>query len=316
MNDRETILKTVHDQYAAVARSGLSNDSAAVRGVAAAFGYSDDELASLPPEANMGLSCGNPLAIASLKSGEVVVDLGCGGGLDVLLAARQVGPTGKAIGIDMTADMLERARAGAAKVGASNVEFHQAEIDNLPLADNSVDCIVSNCVINLVPDKDKVFREMLRVLKPGGRVAISDIALHQPLPEEIRPSIEAYVGCIAGALLIDDYRQRLAQAGFEHVTVTDTGADLNAYTQIDGGGGCCGTIDSPAAEPAVSCCGTGQGASESLHTQLSDVLSKFDANRYAASVRVHAVKQPATTREAELPLAPSCCGSGCCAAPE
>ena len=233
-----SITETVRDKYAAVARSGLSNDSAAVQSVAAAFGYSADELASLPSEANMGLSCGNPVAMAALRPGEVVVDLGCGGGLDVLLAAKLVGPAGKAIGIDMTPEMIDRARAGAAKVGATNVEFHQAQIDQLPLPDQSVDCILSNCVINLAPDKPKVFREMLRVLKPGGRISISDIALRQPLPPEIASSLQAYVGCIAGAMLISEYERLLQEAGFNAVVVSETGADLNVYAQA-GSAGCC-----------------------------------------------------------------------------
>ncbi|MGE4003090.1 MAG: arsenite methyltransferase [Planctomycetaceae bacterium] len=315
MQDHDTIVKTVRDQYAAVARSGLSNDSKAVRSVAAAFGYSEEELTALPAEANMGLSCGNPVALASLKPGELVVDLGCGGGMDVLLASRQVGPAGKAIGIDMTADMLERARTGAVKVGATNVEFHQAQIDSLPLPDASVDCIISNCVINLAPDKDAVFREMLRVLKPGGRVAISDIALKQPLPEKVRSNIEAYVGCVAGAILIDEYQRRLQEAGFESVVVTDSGADLNAYAQAGQGSGCCGSSIKPRPEPkpvTVGCCGSGVGstlhqgdaltvlsggctstphAAAGLHDQLADIFSRFDANAYAASVRVHAVKE-------------------------
>ncbi len=299
MNDSNaSVIKTVHDQYAAVARSGLSNDSSAVRTVASAFGYSDVELESLPAEANMGLSCGNPVALASLRPGEVVVDLGCGGGLDVLLASRQVGPEGKAIGIDMTADMLQRARAGAAKAGVTNVEFHQAQIDALPLDDNSVDCIISNCVINLVPDKPQVFREMLRVLKPGGRLAISDIALKQPLPVDIQASVEAYVGCIAGAIEIDQYQQMLREAGFEAVVISDTGADLNAYaTSGLASIGCCVT---PAEQPAGSlpvagagCCGGGDATSPLIHDQLAELLAKFDANAYAASVRVHAVKAAA-----------------------
>jgi arsenite methyltransferase len=200
--DKQAILNSVQDQYGSVARSTLSNESKAVRSVAQAFGYSEEELASLPPQANMGLSCGNPVALAGLREGEVVVDLGCGGGLDVLLAAKRVGPTGKAIGIDMTPDMIERAKAGAAQTGATNVEFHMAQIDQLPLPDASLDCIISNCVINLVPDKSQAFREILRVLKPGGRMVVSDIALKQPLPAEVLQDVQAYVGCISGAIQI------------------------------------------------------------------------------------------------------------------
>lgn len=285
-----SITETVRDKYAAVARSGLSNDSSAVQAVAAAFGYSADELASLPSEANMGLSCGNPVAMAALRPGEVVVDLGCGGGLDVLLAAKLVGPDGKSIGIDMTPEMLERARAGAGKVGATNVEFHQAQIDELPLSDQSVDCILSNCVINLAPDKPKVFREMLRVLKPGGRISISDIALRQPLPTEIANSLQAYVGCIAGAMLVSEYERLLQEAGFNPVVVSETGADLNVYAQAGSAGsaGCCSS------EPAVSCCNASNNVAAasskevSVHDGLAQVLRDFDANAYAASVRVYA----------------------------
>ena len=224
----EHILESVRTKYGAVAESTLSNNDAGVQAVAEAFGYSAEELTSIPAEANMGLSCGNPTATAHLRPGEVVVDLGSGGGLDVFLSSVQVGPTGRVIGIDMTPSMIERARANAEKGGYSNVEFHLAEIDHLPLPDASVDCVLSNCVINLAADKPAVFREIARVLKPGGRLAVSDIALKAELPEAIARSVAAYVGCIGGAIRIDDYRSGLLAAGFEHVEIVDSSADLNA----------------------------------------------------------------------------------------
>src|SRR4051812_25471031 len=233
----DTITDEVRSRYGSVAASSLTDASAGVRAVAEAFGYAGEELASVPAEANMGLSCGNPTAFATLRPGETVVDLGCGGGLDVFLAAQKVGPAGRAIGIDMTAEMLERARRNARNGPEgkpyANVEFHQATIDNLPLADATADCVISNCVINLTPDKQAVFREIARVLKPGGRLAVSDIALKKPLPAEIGNDLLAYVGCIAGAILIDDYRRGLLDAGFSHVEIVDTGSDLNVYGKID-----------------------------------------------------------------------------------
>lgn len=207
----KSIEQAVREKYRAVAASPLSTEHAGVRSVAEAFGYSAEELSSIPAEANMGLSCGNPTATADLRPGEVAVDLGSGGGLDVFLAARKVGPTGRAIGIDMTPEMLERARANAKRQGLQNVEFHEATIDKLPLPDASVDCVISNCVINLAPDKQAVLREIARVLKPGGRVAVSDIALKKPLPPELGNDLLAYAGCIAGAILIEDYVSTIRQ---------------------------------------------------------------------------------------------------------
>src|SRR6516162_2196505 len=240
-------IEQVRTQYGAVAASALSGDQDGVRAIARAFGYSPEELAAIPAGANVGLSCGNPTAFANLRPGETVVDLGCGGGIDVLLAALKVGPTGRAVGIDMTPEMIERARANARQPVEgrvlSNVEFHLASIDRLPLADDSVDCLVSNCVINLAPDKAAVFREMRRVLRPGGRVAVSDIALKKPLPPELARDVEAYIGCVAGALLLDDYRRGLLDAGFETVEIIDSGKDLNAYAQVENQAACC----SPAA---------------------------------------------------------------------
>lgn len=314
---QQAMLNAVQEQYGAVARSSLSNDTAAVRSVAQAFGYSEGDLASLPPQANMGLSCGNPTALAGLRPGEVVVDLGCGGGLDVLLAAKQVEPTGRAIGIDMTPDMIERAQAGADQVGATNVEFHLAQIDALPLPDASVDCVISNCVINLVPNKAKAFREILRVLKPGGRVVISDIALQQPLPSEVAADVQAYVGCIAGAIQIAHYERMLREAGFDAVVITDTGANLNAYAQASSGGCCSST-------PSDGCAATDSDKEATpLHDGLAQVLRHFDANAYAASVRVHALKpvasssiiqneQERTMKVIQVYDKPLCCSSGVC----
>jgi arsenite methyltransferase len=278
-----SIEQVVKDKYGAVATSGLSTDHAGVKAVAEAFGYSSDELASIPAEANMGLSCGNPTAFASLKPGEVVVDLGSGGGLDVFLAAAKVGPAGKAIGIDMTPDMLTLARANAAKAGLANVDFHEATIDNLPLDNNSVDCVISNCVINLAPDKSAVFHEIARVLKPGGRLAVSDIALKQPLPAELGNDLMAYVGCIAGAILIEDYVTGLKSAGFSNVQVIDSRSDLNAYAQVENQSGCCSPVMGDGL-PVVSCC------TPTLHENLASLLTKYNVNDYAASVKVYAVK--------------------------
>ncbi len=294
----DTLLDSVKTKYGAVAESTLSSDHAGVKAVAEAFGYTADELTSIPAEANMGLSCGNPTATAHLRPGEVVVDLGSGGGLDVFLAAQKVGPAGRAIGIDMTPAMIERARANAASAGYTNVEFHLAGIDRLPLADASADCVISNCVLNLAPDKPAVFREIFRVLKPGGRLAVSDIALKSDLPEPIAKSLAAYVGCIAGAIRIDDYRTELRNAGFESVEIVDSGADLNAYAKVEGQSGCC----SPGmnGNDRQSCCSP--AASQTLHQDLTALLSSYDVNSAAASVKVYALK-PATK---------TCCGPECC----
>jgi len=302
----ESIINAVRSNYGAVAQSGLSSDQDGVRAVAEAFGYTVEELASIPAEANMGLSCGNPTAIANLREGETVVDLGSGGGLDVFLASAKVGPKGRTIGIDMTSEMIELARRNAAKqleTGAiDNVEFHLATIDELPLEDSSVDCVISNCVINLAPDKKAVFHEIARVLKPGGRVAVSDIAIKQPLPAEIGSDIMAYVGCIAGAISIEEYRRGLTEAGFAEVLVVDSKADLNAYAQVENQSACCSPAvpdqmnDSSKNLPiatATTCCAPAQAvdqAGSNLHDTLKDLMDRYNVNDYAASVRVFAVK--------------------------
>jgi arsenite methyltransferase len=270
-----SIEQVVQEKYGAVANRGLSSDHRGVKAIAEAFGYSAEQLASIPAEANMGLSCGNPTAFASLREGETVVDLGSGGGLDVFLAAAKVGPSGKAIGIDMTPEMLALARANADKAGLKNVEFHESTIDKLPLADASVDCVISNCVINLAPNKPAVFREIARVLKPGGRLAVSDIALKRPLPREIGENLLAYVGCIAGAIPMEDYRAALLAGGFAHVEMIDTGADLSVYGKV---------------EKQSGCCSAGASSSTDLHDQLVDLMKRYNINDYAASVKVYAIK--------------------------
>lgn len=280
-----SIEAAVKTKYGQVATSGLSTEHDGVKAIAEAFGYSAEELASIPSEANMGLSCGNPTAFASIREGETVVDLGSGGGLDVFLAAKKVGPTGKAIGIDMTPEMLVLARNNAVKGNHQNVEFYQATIDKLPLPDSSVDCVISNCVINLAPDKSTVFREIARVLKPGGRLAVSDIALKAELPAEIGDDLMAYVGCIAGAIHIEDYERGLKAAGFSHVRVIDSEADLNAYAKVEAQAGCCSpAMGSSEGLPVVSCC------SSDVHGSLTELLKRYDVNDFAASVKVYAVK--------------------------
>jgi arsenite methyltransferase len=299
----DQLLESVKARYGAVAESSLSSEHTGVRAVAEAFGYSAEELTSIPAEANMGLSCGNPTATAHLKLGEVVVDLGSGGGLDVFLAAKKVGSTGKAIGIDMTPAMIERARANAQTGGYTNVEFYQSTIDSLPLQDASVDCVISNCVLNLAPDKPAVFREIFRVLKPGGRLAVSDIALKADLPAAVATSMAAYVGCIAGAIRIEDYKKGLLDAGFKYVEVVDSGKDLNAYAKVENQSGCCSPAmdaDSPFKIAENSCC---VPTPPSVHDDLSKLLSEYDVNAAAASVKVYALK----------PEAKSCCGPSCCA---
>jgi hypothetical protein len=194
----------------------------------------------------------------------------------------------------MTADMIQRARQNAARQRLDNVEFHLATIDLLPLADASVDCIISNCVINLAPDKLAVFQEMFRVLKPGGRVAVSDIALKRPLPEGISQSLLAYIGCISGAIGIEEYERGLRSAGFETVQIVDTQKDLNAYAQVENQVGCCSPAPvSPGELPLAVTCGTpdgDNGRSSEIHQSLADLIRRYNINDYAASVQVYALK--------------------------
>jgi arsenite methyltransferase len=228
--EKKNIKKVVRESYAKIATQGDSccapvdsccgsPDSAG--DISKNIGYTEKELKSVPEGSNLGLGCGNPVALASLKEGETVLDLGAGAGFDCFLAAKKVGQKGKVIGVDMTPEMVEKARENMEKGGYENVEFRLGEIENLPVADNSVDTIISNCVINLAPDKRKVFKEAFRVIKPGGRLMISDIVLLEDLPEKIKNSIEAYVGCVSGAILKDEYIKAVKEAGFQDVEVID-----------------------------------------------------------------------------------------------
>jgi arsenite methyltransferase len=228
---QEEIKKTVRDRYGNIAAQGGSccvpstpkasccGDQNLVENISMSIGYSAKDLQSVPEGANLGLGCGNPVALASLKEGETVIDLGSGGGFDCFLAARQVGKSGRVIGVDMTPEMLDKARENARKGDYSNVEFRLGEIENLPAADNVADIIISNCVINLSPDKGRVFQESFRVLKPGGRLMVSDIVLLHELPKAIMDSVAAYTGCVAGALLKDDYLGAMRQAGFQEIKI-------------------------------------------------------------------------------------------------
>jgi arsenite methyltransferase len=223
----EAVRDIVREGYAGIARNtGQCCGGATTNAdtIARRIGYSAEDVSAVPAGANLGLGCGNPLALANVEPGEIVLDLGSGAGFDALLAARLVGPTGRVVGIDMTPEMLARAGANADKAGVENVEFRLGYIEALPVEDATVDVVISNCVINLSPEKARVFAEAHRVLRPGGRLAISDLALKAPLPTELLRSVEAYIGCVAGAMLRDDYLAAIRRAGFERVEVGDEGS--------------------------------------------------------------------------------------------
>jgi arsenite methyltransferase len=222
----EIVREEVRRRYSATARgeSSTCGDECCTSTTADALGYSAEQSAIAPEAANLGLGCGNPLAIASLQPGQTVLDLGSGAGFDCFLAAQAVGPTGRVIGVDMTHEMLAKARENAKKNGFSNVEFRLGEIEALPVADESVDVIISNCVINLSPEKARVFTEAYRVLKPGGRLAVADMVATATLPDEVRGDWAAYTGCMAGASQISDVEEMLRQAGFDQIKIAPKNA--------------------------------------------------------------------------------------------
>lgn len=268
------IKEIVKDKYGKIAAGAASGcgcgcrpmPEEAVSSISKGVGYSDADLAAVPEGANLGLGCGNPLAFSTLKEGDVVLDLGSGAGFDSFLAARKVGKTGKVIGVDMTPEMIAKATANAKAGNFDNVEFLLGDIEALPLPDNSIDVAISNCVINLVPDKENVFRELHRVLRPGGRFMVSDLVLLKELPEEVRTSVEAYVGCVAGAILKDQYLAIIRGAGFEDVRVVD-----ESYAAVD--------LDDPEVhEVTERCVGTDE-------SRIDDLLHSV------ASIKVHGVKR-------------------------
>ena len=272
---KEEVRKTVREGYAQVAKSGSSCcapqsscccSSNAATDISKKIGYSDQDIESVPDGANLGLGCGNPVALASLKEGEVVLDLGSGAGFDCFLAANIVGKTGKVIGVDMTPEMIEKARENARKGGYTNVEFRLGEIENLPTADNYVDAIISNCVINLSPEKDRVFRDAFRVLKPGGRLMVSDIVLMSELPDSIKKSVAAYVSCVAGAAMKDEYMENIKSAGFREVTIVDEATFPTDYAVKD---------------PAIQALANDFGISKADLKKLGGSIK---------SIKVHAVK--------------------------
>jgi arsenite methyltransferase len=226
--DKEEIRKVVREGYGKIAKQdnpccapakSCCGSTNSTQDISRKIGYSEEELKAVPEGANLGLGCGNPIALASLKEGEIILDLGSGAGFDCFLAANQVGKTGKVIGVDMTAEMLDRARENARKGNYDNVEFRLGEIENLPVGDNQVDVVISNCVINLSPNKKRVFQEAFRVLRPGGSLMVSDIVLLKELPAEIRNSVTAYVGCVAGAVTKKEYLEAIQAGGFEETNV-------------------------------------------------------------------------------------------------
>ena len=255
-NDANAVHAVVQAKYGAIARQGTSCCGAGTSTLSLdELGYTSEQQQQVEPGSDLGLGCGNPLEHAALRPGETVLDLGSGAGLDAFLAARAVGPQGRVLGVDMTSDMIARASAAALRGGHTNVEFRLGTIEALPVEDASIDVIISNCVINLAADKGRVFREALRVLRPGGRLVVSDLVLRAPLPDAVRTSVEAYVGCIAGAQLEADYLRHALEAGFTNVEIIER------------------RVYSPEPAAATSCCGSGAKADSEFADALGHVLS-------------------------------------------
>ena len=263
-NEKDTIRESVRSAYASRVKSGgccgpakeeaSAQDFERYTKSALRMGYSQDDVEAVPEGANLGLGCGAPLMAAQVKPGETVLDLGSGAGFDAFIAAQAVGPEGRVIGVDMTPEMIAQARENATKAGVENVEFRHGFIEEMPVEDDTVDVLISNCVINLSPDKPAVFREAFRVLRPGGRVAVSDIVLTEPLPPAVAENMAAYVGCVAGASLLDDYLGYMKEAGFEDIQVAESRQAVESLPEddpivlsvLEGTGSCC--VDELSAE--------------------------------------------------------------------
>ncbi|PVG04092.1 S-adenosyl-L-methionine-dependent methyltransferase [Serendipita vermifera] len=325
MSTSEAIHSLVQQHYGAIANQsvdGAPGSDAYFNKVAATFGYSASEIDELRG-ANMGLSCGNPVATSHLREGEVVVDLGSGAGMDVILAAQKVGPTGRVFGIDMTQDMIKLATENAEKRGLKNTKFIHSTIEALPLPSDSVDCVISNCVLNLVPEGSKraTLNEIYRVLKPGGRVSISDIVAKKELPPSVLKDAAAYVGCVAGAIHYTTYESYLREAGFKDILLLDSEADLNVYTaayeqsNIKGTdtikGGCC-TMDLSTGKgdtTKATCCAPPGKTQENILTadqtarqnqgSLDNVVNSllnYDLNEFLGSYKIYALKPTEYTK--------------------
>ncbi len=267
--EEDKVRRQVRERYGAIARfeergcgcgpsCGDSEEITNRPTGAEALGYSESDVTSVPEGSEMGLGCGNPTAIASIKPGETILDLGSGGGFDCFLAARQTGPRGKVIGVDMTPDMISKARANAAKGAYENVEFRLGEIESLPAADDTADLVISNCVINLSPNKSRVYAETFRVLKPGGRIAISDIVALAPIPEDLKEDFQAYTGCVAGAAMVAELETILRNEGFSNIRIEikQSSRDvINEWLPGKRAGDYVASATIMAVKPAASCCG-------------------------------------------------------------
>lgn len=272
-NDIKIVVREKYGKIAATSGTCCPSASccggpAVITEIGKKIGYADSDLSAVPEGSNLGLGCGNPIALASLREGETVLDLGSGAGFDCFLAADRVGKTGRVIGVDMTPEMIERARENARREKIENVEFRFGDIEHLPVEEGSVDVIISNCVINLAPDKGRVFQEAFRVLRPGGRLMVSDIVLTKPLPDFVKNSVAAYIGCVAGAALKEDYLGAMRQAGFEDVTVQGETAF---------------PVDCVTTDPMLA------GLAESLNLSMEELARQ--ATETVVSVRVSGIKR-------------------------